>query len=172
MPGAVQRIIKKLVGGQEGAALVEFTVLVPLLLGLMAGFIEFGLALQQHHLVQKSMRDATRYLSQVPGYDAATPLDATSCNSTPTGGVLQAKNLAIFGNVAGTGATKIDGWVYGDVCVYGPTTKTVTYNGASADVLIIRTTTSVPYSDFGFLSIIGFSGIMLNGSHEQAYLAR
>lgn len=164
------RALKRLIGAERGAALVEFTVLMPLLFALMAGFIEFGMALQRHHVVQKSLRDATRYLAQVPGFDATTPVDATPCNATPTGQALIAKNLAIYGNIGGTGTSKISGWGYDGVCVIGPTSRSVTFNGVTTEVLVVQMTAQAPYNDIGFLSILGFTGITLGGSHEQAYL--
>ena len=164
------RALKRLIGAERGAALVEFTVLMPLLFALMAGFIEFGMAMQRHHLVQKSLRDSTRYLAQVPGFDSTTPIDATPCNNTPTGQALIAKNLAIYGNIGGTGTPKIVGWGYDGVCVIGPTSRSVTYNGVTTEVLVVQMTAQAPYNDVGFLSILGFTGITLGGSHEQAYL--
>jgi len=164
------RALKRLFGAENGAALIEFTVLMPLLFALMAGFIEFGMAMQRHHLVQKSLRDSTRYLAQVPGFDATTPIDATPCNNAPTGQALIAKNLAIYGNIDGTGTPKISGWGYDGVCVIGPTSRSVTFNGVTTEVLVVQMTAQAPYNDFGFLSVLGFTGINLNGSHEQAYL--
>ncbi len=162
--------LKRLTGAENGAALIEFTVLMPLLFALVAGFIEFGMAIQRHQLVQKSLRDSTRYLAQVPGYDAATPVDATPCNNTPTGQALFAKNLAIYGNIGGTGAPKIANWGYDGVCVIGPTSRSVTFNGVTTEVLVVQMTAQAPYNDVGFLSILGITGITLGGSHEQAYL--
>ncbi len=164
------RALKRLIGAENGAALIEFTVLMPLLFALLAGFIEFGLAIQNHQLVQKSLRDSTRYLAQVPGFDATTPVDATPCNAAPTGQALIAKNLAIYGNIGGTGTSKISGWGYDGICVIGPTSRSVTFNGVTTEVLVVQMTAQAPYNDVGFLSILGITGITLGGSHEQAYL--
>lgn len=150
--------------------MVEFAILFPLLLSLLAGFIELGMALQQYHLVQKSLRDAARHLAQLPGYDAVTPFDATPCNAVPTGDVLSVKNLAIYGNVSGTGTAKLDGWGYDDICVNGPTSQTVTFNGVTTDVLVLELTTVAPFNDFGLVSLLGFNNFTLQGSHEQPYL--
>ena len=171
MPRSTHRAktLKELPGDREGAALVEFTVLMPMLLLLLAGFIEFGIAIQQYHLVQKSMRDATRYLARVP-HDKSTLFDATSCNAAPTGEVLKAKNLVIYGNVAGTGTAKLADWTYDDICVTGPTSQTVTFNTVSTDVYVVGMSTAVPYTDLGFLSILGLTGFTLRGSHEQAFI--
>lgn len=162
--------LKRLIGAENGAALIEFTVLMPLLFALVAGFIEFGMAIQRHQLIQKSLRDSTRYLAQVPGFDAATPVDAAPCNNAPSGQALIAKNLAIYGNIGGTGTPKIANWGYDGVCVIGPTSRSVTFNGVTTEVLVVQMTAQAPYNDVGFLSILGITGITLGGSHEQAYL--
>lgn len=72
---------------QHGVALVEFTLILPLLLILTFVTTEFGRALYQYNTLVKSVRDAARYLSiQLPN----THLD-------------EARNLIIYGNTAGTG---------------------------------------------------------------------
>jgi|GEM_PF-4743935 len=76
----------------SGAALVEFTLLAPMLVALMCGLAEFGLALRQYHVMEKGVRDAARYLSRVP---ANPPCVAADPNWATY--VTQAKNLAIYG---------------------------------------------------------------------------
>ena len=74
---------------QDGVALVEFALILPLLLLLTFTTTEFGRALYQYNTLAKSVRDAARYLS------TQTPGDATKYAT--------AKNLAVYGNPAGTG---------------------------------------------------------------------
>lgn len=58
--------------GQRGVALLEFTILVPLLLLLLFGITEFSRALFEFDTLDKATRDACRYLStQAPGNSAA-----------------------------------------------------------------------------------------------------
>ena len=73
---------------QNGAALVEFALILPLLLLLTFITTEFGRAMYQYNTLTKSVRDAARYLSiQTPGTH-----------------MTEASNLIVYGNVAGTGA--------------------------------------------------------------------
>jgi Flp pilus assembly protein TadG len=73
---------------QYGVALVEFALVLPVLLILTFMVTEFGRALYQYNTLTKSVRDAARYLSmQLPGTKIA-----------------EAKNLIVYGNIAGTGA--------------------------------------------------------------------
>lgn len=74
---------------QNGVALVEFALVLPLLLLLTFITTEFGRALYQYNILTKSVRDAARYLS------TQTPGDTTKYSI--------AKNLVVYGNPAGSG---------------------------------------------------------------------
>jgi hypothetical protein len=72
---------------QNGVAIVEFALVLPLLLILTFVTTELGRALYQYNTLAKSVRDAARYLStQNPGTKNT-----------------EAKNLVVYGNLAGTG---------------------------------------------------------------------
>ena len=74
---------------QTGVALVEFALVLPFLLILTFIVTEYSRALYQYNILTKAVRDAARYLStQVPG-------DTTKYSI--------AKNLAVYGNPAGSG---------------------------------------------------------------------
>ena len=45
-----------------------------------------------------------------------------------------------------------------------------TTDGVTTEVLVVQMTAQAPYNDVGFLNILGFTGMTLGGSHEQAYL--
>jgi Flp pilus assembly protein TadG len=51
---------------ESGAALVEMTVILPVLLILFVGGVEFGRALTYHHAIEKAARDTGRYLARLP----------------------------------------------------------------------------------------------------------
>ena len=73
---------------QKGVALVELALILPLLLVLTFITTEFGRAMFEYNAITKSTRDAVRYLSfQTPGTQ-----------------ITEARNLMVFGNLAGTGA--------------------------------------------------------------------
>lgn len=73
---------------QHGVALVEFAFVLPLLLVLSLTSAELGRAVYRYNTTAKAVRDAVRYLSvQTPGTHVA-----------------EARNLIVYGNVAGSGA--------------------------------------------------------------------
>lgn len=72
---------------QQGVALVEFAFVLPLLLVLSLLAAELGRAVYRYNTTAKVVRDAVRYLSvQTPGTH-----------------VTEARNLIVYGNLAGTG---------------------------------------------------------------------
>jgi Flp pilus assembly protein TadG len=72
-----------------GSALVEATITIPLVISLMAGGVDFGMAFSAHATVGKSVRDAARYLGSLPPSVACT-----------TWAIANAKNLAVYGKVS------------------------------------------------------------------------
>ena len=72
---------------QHGGALVEFAFVLPLLLVLSLVAAELGRAVYRYNTTAKVVRDAVRYLAV----------------QTPGSNVNQARNLILYGNVAGTG---------------------------------------------------------------------
>lgn len=72
---------------QHGVALVEFAFVLPLLLVLSLMSVELGRAVYRYNTTAKVVRDAVRYLS----------------TQTPGTHVTEARNLILYGNVAGTG---------------------------------------------------------------------
>jgi len=72
---------------QNGGALVELALILPLLLLMTFITTEFGRAMYQYNTITKSVRDAVRYLSM----------------QTPGTSMTEARNLVVYGNLAGNG---------------------------------------------------------------------
>jgi Flp pilus assembly protein TadG len=81
----------------SGNALVEMTIVVPIAISLMVGGVDFGLGLLTQATAAKSVRDASRYLGS---------LRASECTSQ----IASAQNLAVYGNLAGTGNALVPNW--------------------------------------------------------------
>ncbi len=71
----------------KGTAAIELALMMPILLLLTLVTTEFGRAIIEYNTVVKSVRSAARYLA----------------TRTPNTKTPEAKNLVVFGNVAGTG---------------------------------------------------------------------
>jgi Flp pilus assembly protein TadG len=83
---------------EKGAELVEFALVLPLLLVLCLGVIEFGRAYYTYNLLTKAVRDGARFgaTSQVSSAGVLTNAAITST-----------KNVVVYGNAAGTGTKKV-----------------------------------------------------------------
>jgi Flp pilus assembly protein TadG len=68
---------------QRGATLYEFAAILPILLFIMVGIIDFGRAMYAYHFVANAARQATRWAS-VRGVD---------CNAFPTACPAQASDI-------------------------------------------------------------------------------
>ena len=139
---------------QHGSALIEFTIMAPLLLSLVLGISEFGRFLYQYQMVLEGLRDAGRYLARLD------PNDVTNQGN--------AANLATTGTIDGSGDPRVDGWEAGDIAfsVTDVDNTAGTYRGP-AEIEVIEVTTTFDYADVGFLSALGFDPISIDAAHEQ-----
>ena len=144
----------------EGATLVELTILMPVLITLALGVNEFGRALHHNHIVNKSVRDAARYLSRVPVVCPGGAIDAAD--------VALARNLALTGYPSG-GSPLISYWTSPSsvaVSVSCYDNSAGTFRG-KAEIPIVRVSASVAYADLGMLGVLGLSSLTLSGAHEE-----
>lgn len=112
----------------RGLATVEFAVTAPFILFLLLAGAEFGRAFVQYSVLAHSVRNAARFVSEhaINGTTGRISISGTVAN--------QARNLAVFGNAAGSGSAKLVGCAAG--CV-------VTVVAAGGDN--IRVTATYPY---------------------------
>jgi TadE-like protein len=140
----------------SGNALVEATIIIPMVLSLMAGGVDFGLILSQQATGEKAVRDAARYLATVP------------LTAVCTWGLTNAQNLAVYGKlnpVSGVDAPLITGWSANgganNNVQLGPDTN-------CANPTIIQLQASIPYSSVFLSSILpNVSTWTLYAEHEE-----
>ncbi|HEX7865362.1 MAG TPA: TadE/TadG family type IV pilus assembly protein [Variovorax sp.] len=131
---------------QQGAALIELALIMPLLLLLTFITTEFGRAMYEYNEVVKSTRDAVRYLSlQTPGTQ-----------------VTEARNLIVYGNTAGTGSPVARGLSLSNV----PAGSCCTWQSAGANPIITTVTVRVTGYTFHslFPSVMGVVFTAANGN--------
>jgi Flp pilus assembly protein TadG len=63
---ALSRAIRRFCRREDGTVTVEFIATAPLLVAALVFIFEFGRALWAHQIVEKGVRDATRYLTRAP----------------------------------------------------------------------------------------------------------
>lgn len=96
MQSAVRRPFRGLLGERTGSATVEFVISLPLIVAVLALVSGLGQALWYHHIVNKGVRDGTRYLSRAPDGEFATYAE-------------RARYLAMTGS-ADTSASPVFAW--------------------------------------------------------------
>lgn len=96
---------------QQGLAMVEFTLVLPVLLLLMLAFGEFGRMLYQYNVLLQASRDADRFVAS-QAWDSTLGTVALS-NTLLT----ETKNVAVYGVPANTGTAVLSGLTTGNVVV-------------------------------------------------------
>lgn len=151
---------------RAGAVLVEFALALPLLLLLLAGGYELGRAMWQHHLVDKGVRDATRFLTRVPN-----PTDAAS--------VALARQLLMTGTLDAGAPTIVPEWA-ADPTLVQVAVQLKTFdnsngdfrgpNGSTANITVVQLTATVKYTGVGLLSFIGLgNGLTYTITQEERH---
>jgi len=110
---------------QQGVALVEFTLVLPVLLLLLLAFGEFGRMLYQYNVLLQASRDADRFVASQAWNST---LGAVSLSSTLQ---TQTKNVAVYGVPSASGTAVVSGLTTANVQVVAEGTShvrvTITY---------------------------------------------
>src|SRR5262245_59528216 len=143
----------------EGSALVEGSIILPVLFILVFGVFEFSWVICQRHLILTGISDAGRYIAR-----STTPNDSTTKKD--------AKNLAITGAVD-SDTPRVRGWTADDIDIsYTFIDNAADDNGLTnfrggqvIESVTVSTTFTVP--SFGFFNILKLSPPILNVSHQE-----
>ncbi|PBC01420.1 pilus assembly protein TadE [Mesorhizobium sp. WSM3860] len=174
MRNPLSRALSRFRRDERGTVLVEMAIVAPLMFILSAGVFEFGNLIHDKLLIEAGLEDGARFAARCNSQlytDAGLTID---CANT-------ARNIAIFGNVAGSPPARVRDWRTTDVTIniadpatcrnaIDPSTGTVLYLSTTAQVCIVRASATYPYASrdsVGFLSLLNISGITLSASHEE-----
>lgn len=149
----------------DGSALVEGAVLLPVLLVLLFGIFEFSWFFYQQHLISTGLRDGARYLARSATIcDANSPFwSAQSAN---------AMNLAATGSIRG-GPPRVKGWSAAMVMLHctefdnapaagGPSP----YRG-NAVVSVVSLSTRFAEPSLGFFGLLGLHPPAISVTHSE-----
>jgi Flp pilus assembly protein TadG len=154
-------LLLRLIRCTSGAAALEGALVMPVAISLMAGGVEFGRAYSASSTADKSMRDAARYLARV--CDPGSTGGCTGATAVCGWGLTKAKNLAVYGNIAGTGTPLIHGWSTSNVTLQQP-------SDCSTLPTIIQLKATVPFTSI-MLSAVGLSNsITMHVQHEERWI--
>jgi Flp pilus assembly protein TadG len=88
---------------QHGVAMVEFTIVLPVLLLLLFGVTEVGRAIVRYNTLTKAVQDGARYAA------AWAPLGTTGGVAVNAQLRTEVRNLVIYGNTVGAGSPVLGG---------------------------------------------------------------
>jgi len=107
---------------QLGAAIVEITIVLPLLLLLLLAISELGRLFYTYNTLNKALQVGARYLSATAiGGLGSIEFDT----SGPDGNAYQAVNLIIYGNVTAGSATQLPGLTASNIDITSPTSGVI-----------------------------------------------
>jgi Flp pilus assembly protein TadG len=164
--------MKALWGDRDGSALVEATIVTPLLVSLFLGVLEFSWYFYNQQLVVAGLRDAARYMARIE----LTSGNNDPCAQKDQNGVLytvEAANIATTAQPAAGGAARVGGWKAGDViisCLPSAALDNSAYADGSTSMTIIDAATSFADPSFGLFSILGLKAPLLSFSHQERFI--
>lgn len=152
---------------RRGATMLELAVVLPVVMMLGMGAIEFGNLIYKDHLLWNGVRDGARYLARLP-YDSTNTTQIAANDA-------KAKNIAVTGVTSG-GTARVATWTTGQVTVAYTTVANAStcgtggvqqcYRGASS-ITMVTVSTSFSYQSLGFMGFIGLGSTTLTASHQE-----
>lgn len=167
-------LLSKFRMAQHGMASVEFAIVVPVLLIILVGTIDFGRFMTDYEVANKSVRDAARFL-------ARARMDCPAAGTGPASGYLinasfatLAQNLALTGKTATptTGSYLLAYWT--DPATVNMSVTCVTNGGTYAGVFTdmafiprITVTANVPFTFLFGTIVLGSASTTLVAAHTE-----
>jgi len=148
---------------ERGVALIEMTVVLPVIMLIGFGVIEFAHYLFNYQLVQSGVRDAARY-------GASLPAAANSAEQTVQDGWI--RSIAVTGQVSG-GTSRLPAWSTAHVSLRRSTVANPVLSGglrtyrAEGDVRVLTVSASVPYTSIGFLGFLGIDALTIDATQQE-----
>jgi Flp pilus assembly protein TadG len=146
-----------------GTSILELAVVLPVLMTIGLGAIEFGNVIYRQHMIANGVRDAARYAAGLY-YDPANPTANDS----------RIRNMATNGIDTG-GTARVSGWTASAVTVvFATVSNGLTSCGTSqcyrgpTSLPVVTVSTSYNYQTLGFLGFLGITGsVSLGASHQE-----
>lgn len=169
----MMRTVGQLLRDETGAAAAEMALVIPFLLVLMFGAVDLGNYFLSEHVVDKAVRDASRYAARLPLADYA------SC-AVSSGGAAeqQTQRVARFGDPAGSGNQRLAGWTADNMttvsiaCDDGTSGNSWATAGIYSDfpdgAPVVTVTATVPYNTLFGLVGLGSMSFNLNAQSQAA----
>lgn len=156
---------------EDGSALVEATIVMPLLISLFLGVFEFSWFFYNQQLVVSGLRDAARYMTRIE----LTGGNRDPCVQKDQNGVLytaDAANIATTAQATG-GSARVSGWSAADVtisCSSSAALDAGNYADGATSMTIIDVATRFSDPSLGLFASLGLKPPMLSFSHQERFI--
>lgn len=149
LSATIDGYLRAFLADEEGVAMTEALLAVPLLTLIAAGVLEFGGVFWQREQIETGLRDAARYMARCRHDGSA--YTTTTVNGGTCAGV--ARNLARYGNSAGTGPLRVLNW-----------NEAITFAIVGES---ITATTTHAMSRSPMFGVLGIDQITVTANHNQ-----
>src|ERR1700683_1777173 len=157
---------------EDGSALVEATIVMPLLISLFLGVFEFSWFFYNQQLVVSGLRDAARYMTRIELTDG----NRDPCAQKDQYGALytdDAANIATTAQPSAGGSARVSGWTAADVtisCSSSAALDAGNYADGSTSMTIIDVATRFADPSLGLFASLGLKAPMLSFSHQERFI--
>ena len=146
LPAAIDFHLRAFLADEEGIAMTEAIIAVPLLTLIAAATLEFGAVFWQREQIETGLRDAARYMARCRHV-------AATCQQT-------ARNLAYYGSSTATTALRVPNWKAANSAITFAETTT------AGRVYVTATTThNILHSPI--FGVLGIDQITVTSNHNQ-----
>ena len=152
----VARLIRLLWRDGDGSAIIEASLVIPVLMTLVFGVYEFSWYFYQQQLISTGLRDAARYVARAPN----SPSDPPCYPSTWPA----AQNLAVTGTIDGSGALRVNGWTAGMV--------TLTCEQPVGGINVVNVSTNFIDPSLGLFGFLGLSAPTISVFHRERVIGQ
>lgn len=172
----MRKLIARFWKEEAGSPILEAAVVLPFVLILGLGAIEFGFALYQYQMAAAGLRTAARYLARIPQASWSSTVPGDSRNFTYT---QYAQALAVIDPV--TASPRVAGWSMSAVqvtsratnnCVLVQSTCTNPLRGPTTIYTVVLST-NFTATGLGFTRLLGLSGpVRISMEHEERVIGQ
>lgn len=146
----------------RGTAALEFGILLPFMVILLAGISDVGRGIWHHHTLEKGVRDAARYLSRV--HTPLTAAERTAAKNLMMRGDFAGSKPLQYGYWAGSLATNLDTQT-GLVTPYDNTAGTFRGPG-TINTITVTASVTAPSGEFPLLSLFGGGEVKYSARYQ------
>lgn len=163
----ISSLLERSMRDERGSPLVELALVLPVLLVMVFGTLEFANILYQQHILTKGVQEAARFAARNPSVNQTIDCPPTSGAWSST--VAAAANIATTGNPAGTNPI-LPNFSASDVTVTVECPASgglISSNPSSGSIPVVLVRAEIDARNLGFLSLINITDLQLSAEHRE-----